>query len=134
MSRTILGRNRWHISQCNSQVRRAFFLISRLSVFFFRRSVKLVSVHKIVLSCNFSNSNFGFSDEASLVYVATSGICSNPGKVVDSNGRSLLHLAASVGKRSVAEWLLRFKEASINSKDQASFYRISRAYVFYRQD
>ena len=40
-----------------------------------------------------------FLDEASLVYVATSGICSNPGKVVDSSGRSLLHLAASVGKR-----------------------------------
>ena len=38
-------------------------------------------------------------DEASLVYIATSGICSNPGKVVDSNGRSLLHIAASVGKR-----------------------------------
>jgi hypothetical protein len=39
------------------------------------------------------------SDEASLVYLATSGICRNPGKVHDSQGRSLLHLAASLGKR-----------------------------------
>jgi hypothetical protein len=61
-------------------------------------------------------------DEATLIYLATFGICENPGRVVDAQGRLVIHLAASIGKRLVCEWLLRFKGAAINTRDIESGY------------
>jgi len=54
--------------------------------------------------------------------LATFGICNNPGRVIDPHGRLLIHLAASVGKKLVCEWLLRFKDAAINARDAESGY------------
>ena len=71
------------------------------------------------------------TDQQSLAYLASSGICRNPGKVVDHLGRSLLHLAASTGKRSVAEWLIKYKAASLNSKDSESGYTPLHRALFY---
>jgi hypothetical protein len=65
-----------------------------------------------------------------LYHLATAGICSQPGKVITSSGRLLLHVAASVGKKNVVEWLLRFKEAAINAKDSESGYTALHRSVF----
>ena len=72
-------------------------------------------------------------DVESLIYLATSGICNNPGKVTDKFARSSLHLAASVGKPLVAEWLLRFKSALVNARDGESGYSPLHRAAFYGQ-
>ena len=50
------------------------------------------------------------TDQQSLAYIYTTGICTNPGKVVDEYGRTLLHIAASTGKRAVSQWLLKYQK------------------------
>ncbi len=62
------------------------------------------------------------SEAKLLHHLATAGICSQPGRVSDALGRQLLHVAASAGRRSVVEWLVRFREAAINAKDSESGY------------
>lgn len=75
--------------------------------------------------------NLDCTEEEVLLYLTSAGICSNPGKVVDALGRSLLHAAASVGRKRVAEWLLRHRNASINAKDgENGFTPLMRA-LFY---
>ncbi len=73
------------------------------------------------------------TDLQSLAHLAMGGTCSQPGRNTDRQGRTALHMAASVGKRAVAEWLLRFKEAAINAKDQESGYSALHRAVFYGQ-
>ena len=62
------------------------------------------------------------TDQQNLAYIVTSGICNNPGNVSDHYGRTLLHVAASTGKKAVIEWLIRFKGAHLNTKDLESGY------------
>ena len=71
------------------------------------------------------------TDQQNLGYLATSCICRNPGKVADDIGRTLLHMAASVGKRSVCEWLIKYRNAPLNSKDSESGYTALHRAVFY---
>ena len=72
-------------------------------------------------------------DVDSLLYIATQGICKNPGRVTDQFGRSLIHLAASVGKPLVLEWLVKFKNGQINSKDFESGYSALHRAIFHGQ-
>lgn len=60
-------------------------------------------------------------DEA-LLFLARSGFCGQMGKGRDDVGRNLLHVASSLGKRQLVDWLIRFKEAPINGKDGESGY------------
>ena len=71
------------------------------------------------------------TDQQSLAYLSTSGICGNPGKVVDHYGRTLLHVAASLGKKSVVEWLIRYKGANLNTKDLESGYTALHRSLYY---
>ena len=72
-------------------------------------------------------------DIESLLYLATTGICNTPGKVSDTSGRSPLHIAASVGKLKVLDWLLRFKGAQVNAKDGESGYSALHRAIFHGQ-
>ena len=72
-------------------------------------------------------------DIESLLYLATTGICNNVGKVTDSSGRSALHIASSVGKLKVVEWLIRFKNALVNVKDGESGYSSLHRAIFHGQ-
>jgi hypothetical protein len=72
-------------------------------------------------------------DAESLTYLSTTGICNNIGRVSDQFGRTLLHLAASVGKPLVLEWLLKFKAAQINAKDAESGYSALHRALFHGQ-
>ena len=72
-------------------------------------------------------------DLESLIYCATTGICNNPGKVTDVSGRSALHIAASVGKSTLVEWLIRFKNGNVNSKDGESGYSALHRALFHGQ-
>ena len=54
--------------------------------------------------------------------LVAAGICSQPARVSDRNGRTLLHAAASSGRKRVVEWLVGVKEAALNSKDAESGY------------
>ena len=72
-------------------------------------------------------------DVESLLYIATQGICKNPGRVTDQFGRSLIHLAASVGKPLVLEWLVKYKNGQINSKDFESGYSALHRAIFHGQ-
>ena len=48
------------------------------------------------------------------------GICSQPARVSDRYGRTLLHAAASSGRKRVVEWLVGVKGAALNPKDAES--------------
>ena len=48
------------------------------------------------------------------------GICSQPARVSDRHGRTLLHAAASSGRKRVVEWLVGVKGAALNPKDAES--------------
>ena len=52
---------------------------------------------------------------------------------VDDNGRTLLHVAASVGKKHVCDWLLKHKDAQLNSKDAESGYTALHRAAFHGQ-
>ena len=72
-------------------------------------------------------------DAESLTYLSMAGLCGNLGRNADSSGRTALHLAASVGKPLVLEWLLRFKGAHINAKDAESGYSALHRAIFQGQ-
>ena len=54
--------------------------------------------------------------------LVAAGVCSQPAKVSDRHGRTLLHAAASSGRKRVVEWLVGVKEAALNPKDAESGY------------
>ena len=71
------------------------------------------------------------TDQQSLAYLSSSGICNNPGKVADEYGRTLLHMAAAMGKKAVVEWLIKFKSAQQNTKDNESGFTALHRALFY---
>ena len=71
------------------------------------------------------------TDQESLGYIFSSGICNNPGKVGDEYGRTLLHMAAAMGKKAVVEWLIKYKGAQLNTKDSESGYTALHRALFY---
>ena len=71
------------------------------------------------------------TDQQSLGYISTAGICRNPGKVSDQYGRTLLHIAASTGKKAVIEWLIKYKGAHLNTKDLESGYTSLHRALYY---
>ena len=73
------------------------------------------------------------TDIESLIYLITKGICNNPGKVIDPNGRSPLHLAAAVGKLKVIEWIVSLKNGQLNAKDLESGYSALHRALFHGQ-
>ena len=46
---------------------------------------------------------------------------------------TILQVAASVGKKLVAEWLVRFREAAVNAKDAESGYTALHRAVYHGQ-
>lgn len=56
--------------------------------------------------------------------------CYNCGQIIDSAGRSLLHFAASCGRKKVVQWLLK-KGALINGRDLESGYTPLHRCIFY---
>ena len=62
-----------------------------------------------------------------------SGICNNAGRVTDASGRTPLHIASSVGKLKIVDWLLRFKGAHVNAKDGESGYSALHRAIFHGQ-
>lgn len=68
------------------------------------------------------------SDELLAAYVAK--ICRNFAEIVDDQGRSGLHLAASVGRFAIAEWLLN-NGASIALKDGESGHTALHRAMYY---
>ncbi|XP_065342837.1 inhibitor of Bruton tyrosine kinase [Cloeon dipterum] len=60
-------------------------------------------------------------------------LCWRPGQVVDAEGRTALHVAASKGRRRVVEWLVKQKEAAINLRDLESGYTPLHRSLFYGQ-
>ncbi|XP_044735447.1 inhibitor of Bruton tyrosine kinase [Chrysoperla carnea] len=60
-------------------------------------------------------------------------VCGNCAEVIDSVGRSTLHIAASRGLKDVVEWLINCKHANIELKDLESGYTPLHRSVFYGQ-
>lgn len=58
-------------------------------------------------------------------------MCGNVGCATDSFGRTLLHLAASVGRRDLVQWLVQKCEANINVQDRESGYTSLHRSIFY---
>ena len=73
------------------------------------------------------------TDIESLIYIITKGICNNPGRISDVNGRSPLHLAAAVGKLKIVEWILTGKNGQVNGKDLESGYSALHRALFHGQ-
>ena len=46
---------------------------------------------------------------------------------------TILQVASSVGKKLVAEWLVRFREAAVNAKDAESGYTALHRAVYHGQ-
>uniref|UniRef100_A0AAY4AAF0 BTB domain-containing protein n=1 Tax=Denticeps clupeoides TaxID=299321 RepID=A0AAY4AAF0_9TELE len=59
--------------------------------------------------------------------------CCNAGKLRDAFGRTALHLAASLGKRVLLEWLLESKGADLLAKDGESGWTALHRSAFYGQ-
>lgn len=59
--------------------------------------------------------------------------CGNVGSLVDSSGRYLLHLAASVGRKELAQWLVQKCGANLNAQDRESGYTPLHRSIFYGQ-
>ncbi|XP_059088832.1 inhibitor of Bruton tyrosine kinase-like [Tigriopus californicus] len=57
-----------------------------------------------------------------LLFMARSGFCGQVARARDKMGRTLLHVASSLGQRQLVEWLIRFRESPINGKDGESGY------------
>jgi ankyrin repeat protein len=72
----------------------------------------------------------GTEDEA---YAALTRKCRNPGNLVDASGRTVLHAAASCGKRRVVAWLLRCAKAKANAKDAESGYTALHRALYFGQ-
>ncbi|XP_059475096.1 inhibitor of Bruton tyrosine kinase isoform X2 [Neocloeon triangulifer] len=71
------------------------------------------------------------SEEEAVAYLRW--LCHRPGQVLDAEGRSALHVAASKGRRRVAEWLVKHKEAQVNLRDLESGYTPLHRSLFYGQ-
>ncbi|KAI4904062.1 hypothetical protein NFI96_033883 [Prochilodus magdalenae] len=59
--------------------------------------------------------------------------CHNAGTLRDDFGRTALHLAASLGKRALLEWLLDSKNADLLVKDKESGWTALHRSIFYGQ-
>lgn len=57
--------------------------------------------------------------------------CHNAATLRDAFGRTALHLAASLGKRALLEWLLERKSADLMVKDKESGWTALHRSVFY---
>ncbi|XP_038109988.1 inhibitor of Bruton tyrosine kinase [Culex quinquefasciatus] len=68
------------------------------------------------------------SDELLAAYVAK--LCRNFAEILDDQGRSALHLAASVGRYAIAEWLINHG-ASITLKDRESGHTALHRAMYY---
>ncbi|XP_036394726.1 inhibitor of Bruton tyrosine kinase isoform X1 [Megalops cyprinoides] len=60
-----------------------------------------------------------------------SGHCCNASTLRDEHGRTALHLAASLGKRALLEWLLDSKSADLLVKDKESGWTALHRSIFY---
>ncbi|XP_053737434.1 inhibitor of Bruton tyrosine kinase isoform X2 [Synchiropus splendidus] len=59
--------------------------------------------------------------------------CYNSGSLRDEFGRTALHLAASLGKKALLEWLLESKNADLTAKDKESGWTALHRSIFYGQ-
>ncbi|TRY93656.1 hypothetical protein DNTS_001112 [Danionella cerebrum] len=59
--------------------------------------------------------------------------CHNACTLRDEFGRSALHLAASLGKRDLVQWLLESKQADLQAKDRESGWTALHRSAFYGQ-
>lgn len=59
--------------------------------------------------------------------------CHNAATLRDAFGRTALHLAASLGKKAVLEWLLESKSADLMVKDKESSWTAVHRSAFYGQ-
>lgn len=59
--------------------------------------------------------------------------CHNVATLRDEFGRTALHLAASLGKKAILEWLLENKNADLTVKDKESGWTALHRSVFYGQ-
>lgn len=57
--------------------------------------------------------------------------CSRCETVLDSSGRTALHVAASCGRLNLVRWLVRNRHADINIKDRESGYTALHRSIFY---
>ena len=57
--------------------------------------------------------------------------CHNAATLRDASGRTALHLAASLGKRTLLEWLLEHRGADMMVKDKESGWTALHRSVFY---
>lgn len=73
----------------------------------------------------------GISGSATIAFIHW--LCSNCGQVVDTLGRTALHVAASCGCCDVARWLVRHCGAEVNLKDTESGYTPLHRSLFYGQ-
>ncbi|KAF4517403.1 hypothetical protein B566_EDAN005012 [Ephemera danica] len=71
------------------------------------------------------------SEEEAVAYIKW--LCSNCAQVTDQCGRTALHVAASKGRRRVAEWLIKHRDAILNLRDQESGYTALHRSIFYGQ-
>lgn len=60
-------------------------------------------------------------------------LCGTCGRITDSSGRTVLHLAASCGHGAVVRWLVRRADASIDVRDIESGYTALHRSIFYGQ-
>lgn len=59
--------------------------------------------------------------------------CVRYSKAWDSEGRNLLHLAASLGRLKLLNYLLKHKDVNINERDRESHYTALHRSLFYGQ-
>lgn len=59
--------------------------------------------------------------------------CYNAATVRDEFGRNALHMAASLGKKAILEWLLESKSADLMVKDKESGWTALHRSAFYGQ-
>lgn len=60
-------------------------------------------------------------------------LCGTCGRITDSLGRTVLHLAASCGQGAVVRWLVRRADAGIDVRDIESGYTALHRSIFYGQ-
>ena len=59
--------------------------------------------------------------------------CHNPVNISDTFGRTVLHIAASLGKWQVVEWLLTEQHADVSTRDLESGWTALHRALFYGQ-
>lgn len=60
-------------------------------------------------------------------------LCGNLASLVDSSGRTLLHMAASMGRRGFVQWLIKKYDVNLNTQDRESGYTPLHRSIFYGQ-